>query len=73
MHALREAGKFLEHDVVLATSLALVLCGGDGAPGWRNEQDFLDLERQQFLHLIRTPATQARIRQILATGKPLRN
>ncbi len=73
IHAQRELGKFLEHDVTISTALAQVLCGGEGVASWRNEQDFLDLERQQFLHLIRTPATQARIRQILATGKPLRN
>jgi 3-hydroxyacyl-CoA dehydrogenase len=67
------AGKFLDHDAVIATALAQVLCGGENAAGWRNEQDFLDLERQHFLQLIRTTATQARIHQILATGKPLRN
>jgi 3-hydroxyacyl-CoA dehydrogenase len=71
--AQQEAGKLLDHDTVIASALALVLCGGGEAAGWRNEQDILDLERQQFLQLIRTPATQARIRQILATGKPLRN
>jgi 3-hydroxyacyl-CoA dehydrogenase len=67
------SSKLLEHDLVIASALAQVICGGGGAAEWRNEQDFLDLERQQFLQLIRTPATQARIRQILATGKPLRN
>jgi 3-hydroxyacyl-CoA dehydrogenase len=72
IEAQREAGNFLAHDVVIATALAQVLCGG-GAAGWRNEQDFLDLERQNFLQLIRTQATQARIRQVLAAGKPLRN
>jgi 3-hydroxyacyl-CoA dehydrogenase len=68
-----EIGKFLAHDMVIARALAKVLCGGEGAAGWRNEQDFLDLERQQFLHLISTPASQDRIRHLLATGKPLRN
>ena len=73
IHAQQDAGKLLKHDVVISTLLAQVLCGGDGAAGWRNEQHFLDLERQHFLQLIQTQATQARIRQILATGKPLRN
>ena len=73
IEAQRQAGKFLEQDVVIASSLAHVLCGGGGDASWRNEADFLELERQQFLQLIRTPATQARIRQILTTGKPLRN
>jgi 3-hydroxyacyl-CoA dehydrogenase len=68
-----EAGKLLAHDKVIANALAEVLCGGPGAAGWRNEEYFLELERQQFLQLVSTPATQARIRQILASGKPLRN
>jgi 3-hydroxyacyl-CoA dehydrogenase len=71
--AKQEAGKFGEHDVVIATALAQVLCGGNGTSGWRNEQDFLELEREAFVELIRTPATQARIRHLLTTGKPLRN
>lgn len=73
IEAQRQAGKFLEQDVVIASSLAHVLCGGGGDASWRNEADFLELERQQFMQLIRTPATQARIHQILTTGKPLRN
>jgi 3-hydroxyacyl-CoA dehydrogenase len=72
IEAKRQSGQFLEHDTVIARSLAHVLCGEDAA-GWRNEQDFLNAERQQFLQLISTSATQARIRQILAAGKPLRN
>jgi 3-hydroxyacyl-CoA dehydrogenase len=71
--AQQQAAAWSEHDALIATSIAHVLCGGSGAAGWRNEQDFLDLERQHFLELIRTPETQARIRHILATGKPLRN
>ena len=69
----RAAGTFLEHDATIAMALAEVLCGGSGAAGWRNEQSFLDLERHHFLQLIRTPATQARIQQILSGSKPLRN
>ena len=73
VEAQRTRGELLTHDVEIANALAQVLCGGDSTAGWRNEQDFLDLERQHFLQLIRTPATQARIQQILTTGKPLRN
>jgi 3-hydroxyacyl-CoA dehydrogenase len=65
-------GSFLSHDAVIATALARVICGGQTA-GWHSEQRFLDLEREQFLHLIRTPATQARIQHILTGGKALRN
>ena len=71
--AKQEAGKFGEHDVVIATALAEVLCGGKDKAGWRDEQDFLELEREAFVKLIRTPGTQARIRHLLTTGRPLRN
>jgi 3-hydroxyacyl-CoA dehydrogenase len=70
--AAADAGTLLAHDVVIARAAIHVLCGGDEA-GWHNEQRFLDLERQHFLQLIRTSATQTRIRHVLATGKPLRN
>jgi 3-hydroxyacyl-CoA dehydrogenase len=54
--------------------LANVLCGGDVPWGTvRTEQDLLDLEREAFLSLAGTPATQARIQHMLQTGKPLRN
>ena len=33
----------------------------------------LGLERRLFVELLKTPETQARIRHLLDTGKPLRN
>jgi 3-hydroxyacyl-CoA dehydrogenase len=72
IEAERATGKFLAHDALIASALAETLCGGE-TNGWRDEQHFLDLERHYFLQLIRTAPTQARIAQILATGKPLRN
>ncbi len=33
----------------------------------------MDLERQGFLRLAREPASIARVRHMLKTGKPLRN
>jgi 3-hydroxyacyl-CoA dehydrogenase len=51
-----------------------VLCGGDVEPGTLlTEEWYLDLERQAFMELIATEKTQARIEQMLKTGKPLRN
>jgi 3-hydroxyacyl-CoA dehydrogenase len=38
-----------------------------------SEQDVLDLEREAFLRLLGTAETQARIKAMLETGKPLRN
>ena len=45
-----------------------------GAGGARvSETYLLDLEREAFLSLAGEPATQARIKSLLTTGKPLRN
>jgi 3-hydroxyacyl-CoA dehydrogenase len=68
-------GKFAtDHDLVVGKKLAAVLTGGDVPWGTvRTEQDLLDLEREAFLSLAGTEATQARIEAFLTTGKPLRN
>lgn len=71
--AAREAGQASAHDVRVGRSVAYVLCGGDGAPRDVTEQDLLDLEREEFLSLLGTAETQARIEHTLKTGKPLRN
>ena len=71
--AAKEAGQASEHDVRVGRAVAYVLCGGDGTPRDVTEQDLLDLEREQFLMLLGTKATQERIAYTLKTGKPLRN
>jgi len=71
--AAQEAGQASAHDVRVGRAVAYVLCGGDGAPRDVTEQDLLDLEREQFLSLLGTKETQARIEHMLQTGKPLRN
>ncbi|MCS7082717.1 MAG: 3-hydroxyacyl-CoA dehydrogenase NAD-binding domain-containing protein [Bacteroidetes bacterium] len=70
---LRQAGRITEHELLLARTLAYVLCGGDGSPRTVTEQDILDLEREAFLKLLGTRKTQERIAYTLKTGKPLRN
>jgi 3-hydroxyacyl-CoA dehydrogenase len=63
-----------EHDYLIASKLAYVMCGGDVEPGSLvDEQWFLDLEREAFIELLATEKTQARIEHTLKTGKPLRN
>jgi 3-hydroxyacyl-CoA dehydrogenase len=63
-----------EHDYLIGSKIAYVLCGGDVEPGTAlTEEWYLDLERQAFMELIATEKTQARIEQMLKTGKPLRN
>jgi 3-hydroxyacyl-CoA dehydrogenase len=69
------AGRYIsEHDYLIGSKLAYVMCGGDVEPGSLvDEQWFLDLEREAFMELIATELTQARIEHMLKTGKPLRN
>jgi 3-hydroxyacyl-CoA dehydrogenase len=69
------AGHYIsEHDFLIGSKIAYVLCGGDVEAGTLLTEDwYLDLERQAFMELIATEKTQARIEQMLKTGKPLRN
>jgi 3-hydroxyacyl-CoA dehydrogenase len=66
-------GQISEHDAVVATHVATILCGGDRNPGTVSEQDLLDLEREAFLSLLGTRKTRDRIQFMLKEGKPLRN
>jgi 3-hydroxyacyl-CoA dehydrogenase len=51
-----------------------VLCGGDVDRGAIVDEDWLiRLEREHFVALAQMPKTQARIKHMLETGKPLRN
>lgn len=71
---MRAGGHISEHDHLIATRVATVMCGGDIEGGSLvDEQWFLDLERRYFMELIATEKTQARIEHMLKTGKPLRN
>ncbi len=69
-----KTGMATKHDVVVSGELATVLTGGDtDIIDVVGEQKILDLERESFVRLLRTPATLARIEHMLETGKPLRN
>ena len=62
------------HDLTVFEHLANVLTGGDtDYLDTLDEQEVMDLERQAFMALIRTKESQARIKSIIDTGKPLRN
>jgi 3-hydroxyacyl-CoA dehydrogenase len=69
------AGDYIsEHDSLIGSKIAFVMCGGDVEPGTPLTEDwYLDLERRAFMELIATEKTQARIDHMLKTGKPLRN
>ena len=71
---MREGQFISEHDFLIAGKIADIMCGGDVEAGSLvDEQWFLDLERHHFMELLATEKTQARIEQMLKTGKPLRN
>ncbi len=61
------------HDVVVADALADALCGGEtDASATITESDMAQLERENFLSLLKMPQTQKRIAHTLKSGKPLR-
>lgn len=68
-------GKYItQYDHHIAGKLAYVMCGGELTRGqWVSEQYILDLEREAILSLFGEEKTQARMWNILQTGKPLRN
>jgi len=52
----------------------MVLTGGDAdLVDIVQEDDLLTLEREGFMAAVKDPRTQARVQQMLTTGKPLRN
>ena len=71
---MQQAGYISEHDRLIGDWLAHIIAGGDlSAAQWVDEQYFLDLEREAFLALAATEKSQARMWQMLESGKPLRN
>lgn len=69
-----EGGFISEHDYLIGSKIAYVMCGGDITPGSLVDEEWLlDLERAAFMELLATEKTQARIEHTLKTGKPLRN
>ena len=71
---MKEAGFASEHDALVASKTAHILCGGKLArPQWVDPQYILDLEREAFLSLLGEQKTIDRMWHMLNTGKPLRN
>ncbi len=68
-------GKYItEYEGVIAGKLANIMAGGDlSRPTWVSEQYILDLECEAFLSLCGEEKTQARMFNMLQTGRPLRN
>ena len=58
----------------VARAAAVALCGGEIEGGSKVDEEWLlTVERRGFVELLKTPETQARIKHMLETGKPLRN
>ena len=71
---LREGGMISEHDYRVGKAIATGLCGGEVETGTLVGEDWLlTVERKMFVDLARTENTQARVKTMLETGKPLRN
>ncbi|TVO68064.1 3-hydroxyacyl-CoA dehydrogenase/enoyl-CoA hydratase family protein [Denitromonas ohlonensis] len=69
-----EGGFISAHDYTVAKAAATALCGGEVETNARvSEQWILDVERAQFVTLLKNEKTQQRIVHMLETGKPLRN
>lgn len=74
INGMKTAGYATEHDSVVATKLAYVMCGGDlSEPTFVTEQYLLDLEREAFLSLCGENKSLERIQSVLKGGKPVRN
>jgi 3-hydroxyacyl-CoA dehydrogenase len=69
-----EGGFISEHDYNIGCRVAETMCGGDvEANSLVDEEWLLELERRNFMALLATDKTQARIEHMLKSGKPLRN
>ncbi|MEO8507558.1 MAG: 3-hydroxyacyl-CoA dehydrogenase NAD-binding domain-containing protein [Betaproteobacteria bacterium] len=71
---MRDGGFISAYDFEIGKRVARVLCGGEIESGSLVDETWLlELERAEFMELLRDERTQARIAHTLATGKPLRN
>ncbi|MDO8959355.1 MAG: 3-hydroxyacyl-CoA dehydrogenase/enoyl-CoA hydratase family protein [Rhodocyclaceae bacterium] len=71
---MKEGGMISAYDYKVAKSAAIALCGGEVETGSLVDEEWLiTIECRYFVELLKTPETQARIKHMLETGKPLRN
>jgi 3-hydroxyacyl-CoA dehydrogenase len=74
LYNMLEGKQISEHDMLIAKSIATVMCGGELEQGSIVNQDWLlNLELKHFIKLAFTEKTMQRIQYMLANGKPLRN
>jgi 3-hydroxyacyl-CoA dehydrogenase len=71
---MRDGGFISVYDFEVGLAIARVLCGGELEAGSVvDEKWLLDLERREFMTLLKNPKTQERVAYTLKTGRPLRN
>ncbi|MEP6754706.1 MAG: 3-hydroxyacyl-CoA dehydrogenase/enoyl-CoA hydratase family protein [Chthonomonadales bacterium] len=74
VHQSLRSGQMSQFDAKVALAVASIFSGGNlKSQAEVSEQYILDVEREAFLSLASTPEALARIRHMLATGKPLKN
>ncbi|MBK2261236.1 hypothetical protein, partial [Francisella tularensis] len=71
---MRDGNQISEHDYKIAVNLADTMCGGQIEKDTEVSEDWL-LEREliNFKELAISEKTEARMKYMLETGKPLRN
>lgn len=71
---MRDGGFISAYDYQVAKAAAIALCGGEIEGGSVvDEAWILRVEREQFVQLLMSPLTHARMKHTMETGKPLRN
>ena len=74
VNTLVSGGYASEHDALIASKLATVLCGGEGGAARQvTEDEVLELEREVFVSLCGEKKSQERMQHMLMKNKPLRN
>lgn len=74
LNIMQQSGFISQHDSLIASKIANVLCGGEVDANTHVPAEYLlGLELQAFFELLQEPKTQERIQYTLKNGKPLRN
>jgi 3-hydroxyacyl-CoA dehydrogenase len=74
INGMKRGGYATDHDALVASKLAYVMCGGDlSEQTLVSEQYLLDLEREAFLSLCGEKKSLERIQSVLKSGRPIRN
>ncbi|AXA33375.1 acyl-CoA-binding protein [Francisella adeliensis] len=71
---MRDGQQISEHDYKIAVNLANAMCGGEIEKDTQVSEDWLlEKELENFTELAMSEKTEARMKHMLETGKPLRN